>query len=63
MIHELAHCHDEAANHQLPIAAAFFFFLNEGNSHQEDYLKARDLDSSNSKPSGSIPLSNPDSII
>ena len=24
MMHEQAHCHDEAANHQLPIAAAFW---------------------------------------
>ena len=23
-MHERAHCHDEAANHQLPIAAAFW---------------------------------------
>ena len=23
VMHEQAHCHDEAANHQLPIAAAF----------------------------------------
>ena len=28
MIHEQAHCHDEAANHQLPIAVAIFIVLH-----------------------------------
>lgn len=37
-------------------------FLYEGNSHQEDHLSAKDFESSNSEPSGSIPLRNPGKV-
>ena len=41
VMHKQAHCHDEAANHQLPIAVAFWIIYKECSSLTQNLMQIR----------------------